>query len=676
MAADKYGVLDAIFSLKSFAAAMLAYYIALQIGLPRPVWAIITTYIVSQPLAGAVLSKAVFRVIGTVLGATAAVALVPNLANSPELLSLSLSSWLGICVYLALLDRTPRSYVFLLAGYTASIIGFPSVTAPGAIFTTAILRVQEITLGILCASLIHGVILPQTVTARLIDRVDAVLRDACRWSADALADRSSESLHRDRRRLALDVFDIHQLSIHLPFDTARLLPRVSVVRALQDQISLILPLGAAITERIQELRAAGRLPALADQLLLEVKAWLQNGAPNDTRAGSLVNRIAAAKPALSGDWASALLINFYVRLGELVESHALSTELRQYLVEPHRRLADERLQMILHCVGGRRLHRDHGTATRSAIGVAASVLLLCAVWIFFAWPDGASAAVIAGSVGAVLASIDAKPEIGRRIFIGAAVSICLGAIYAFAILPRVTDFAPLVLALAPVFLLMGGLVANPTTSAYALGAVITLPTAIGLSDRYSGTFDSFANINMAQLAGIALPVLVLQIVGPASAARRGRRMLQITRRELALRCLSGAKPRTARWLSTTLDRVAYLYPQVARGQAPEEVLDQMLLSMRIGINLDELRRWKGALTKKKEAFAFEALLRRLAEHFDNAELPERADDLRLRKSIDLLFAAMVRQSAASVSYHLALALVGLRCNLFPGAAAPLPRLTS
>src|SRR5262249_26284392 len=157
-------------SIKCFIAAMLAYYIALRIGLTRPFWAVTTSYIVAQPLAGAVLSKAVFRLMGTLLGATASVVLVPAFVNEPAVLSFALALWLGLCLYVSLLDRTPRSYIFLLAGYTAGIIGFPGVGAPGAIFDTAILRVQEITIGILCGSLIHGVVLPRTVANRVIGR--------------------------------------------------------------------------------------------------------------------------------------------------------------------------------------------------------------------------------------------------------------------------------------------------------------------------------------------------------------------------------------------------------------------------------------------------------------------------------------------------------------------------
>ncbi|HEY1410912.1 MAG TPA: FUSC family protein, partial [Rhodopila sp.] len=119
-----------LFAVKTFAAAMLALYIAVSIGLDRPYWAMATVYVIAQPLAGSLRSKAAFRLIGTLVGASATVVLVPNLVDAPELLSAALALWVGICLYIALLDRTPRSYVFMLAGYTAALIGFPSVATP------------------------------------------------------------------------------------------------------------------------------------------------------------------------------------------------------------------------------------------------------------------------------------------------------------------------------------------------------------------------------------------------------------------------------------------------------------------------------------------------------------------------------------------------------------------
>ena len=128
----------AIFAFNCFAAAMLALFVGFSIGLPRPYWAMSTALIVSHPLSGAVRSKAIYRLFGTLLGAAVAIFLVPPLVDSPVLLSLAVSMWIGACLFVSLLDRTPRSYLMMLAGYTAAIIAFPSVNSPGNIFDIAV----------------------------------------------------------------------------------------------------------------------------------------------------------------------------------------------------------------------------------------------------------------------------------------------------------------------------------------------------------------------------------------------------------------------------------------------------------------------------------------------------------------------------------------------------------
>ena len=126
-----------LYSAKTAAAALMALGIALMLGLPMPFWAMTTAYIISNPLAGATRSKAIYRVIGTGLGGAAAVIMVPVLVNEPMLLSLALALWVGGCLAISLLDRSPRSYVVMLAGYTAALIAFPSVERPEVIFDVA-----------------------------------------------------------------------------------------------------------------------------------------------------------------------------------------------------------------------------------------------------------------------------------------------------------------------------------------------------------------------------------------------------------------------------------------------------------------------------------------------------------------------------------------------------------
>ena len=252
----------ALFSANSFIAAMLAIYIAFRLGLQRPYWAMLTVYLTAQPLAGAVRSKAVFRLVGTVLGASAAVVFVPVLVNEPVLLSLAITAWAGFCLYVSLHDRKPRSYAFMLAGYTATTIAFSSVTSPDVVFETALARVEEIALGAGCATIVHSLLFPQDVSSALFKLVATSVANAGVWTADALSGCETDVGKLDRRRLASDVTELEMLSTHVAFDTAASRPRLWAIRTLQDRLAVVLPLLAAVADRWAALResSVSKLP--------------------------------------------------------------------------------------------------------------------------------------------------------------------------------------------------------------------------------------------------------------------------------------------------------------------------------------------------------------------------------------------------------------------------------
>jgi uncharacterized membrane protein YccC len=106
-----------IFSVNCYIATILAIFIAFSLDLKSPGCAMTTVYLTSQPLSGVLRAKAVYRAIGTFIGGAAMVAIVPNLINAPELTTLAIILWVALCVFVSLLDRTPRSYMFVLSGY-------------------------------------------------------------------------------------------------------------------------------------------------------------------------------------------------------------------------------------------------------------------------------------------------------------------------------------------------------------------------------------------------------------------------------------------------------------------------------------------------------------------------------------------------------------------------------
>jgi uncharacterized membrane protein YccC len=348
---------EILFSAKSFAAAMLAMYLASRAGLPRPFWALMTTYVVAHPLAGAVRSKALYRFCGTLIGSTATVLLVPALSNAPELLTLVLALWVGLCLCISLFDRTPRSYVFMLAGYTAALIGFPSVQTPLVLFDTAVARVEEIGLGIFCATLVHSLVLPAGLAPTVLGLLDRTLVDARKWLGDLLqpAGRGGQSsgnaaadtkrLDDDRRRLAGDITQLRLLSTHVPFDTTHLRWTAGAIRAMQDRVAALTPALSAVEDRLQALeQAEGQLAPDVAAVLAQAAQWLQEesqpaGDTGDTgntgNTGSIAARaqrrqaLRRAIEALSATpanaqiqttpWGRALRIGLAGRLEELID---------------------------------------------------------------------------------------------------------------------------------------------------------------------------------------------------------------------------------------------------------------------------------------------------------------------------------------------------------------------
>src|SRR6516162_9431377 len=72
------------FAVKTYAASLLALYIAFWAGLEDPRWAFLTVYIVSQPDSGLVLAKGLYRILGTIAGVLGVIALVFGLAQYAE----------------------------------------------------------------------------------------------------------------------------------------------------------------------------------------------------------------------------------------------------------------------------------------------------------------------------------------------------------------------------------------------------------------------------------------------------------------------------------------------------------------------------------------------------------------------------------------------------------------
>lgn len=573
-----------IYAAKSFAAAMMAYYIALSIGLERPSWAIITVYIVSQTSVGASLSRSLYRLAGTVAGACATVLIVPTFVNTPILCSVVLTGWITFCLWLSLLERTPRAYAFVLAGYTASLIGFPVVSDPGGIFNVAIVRVQEIAIGIFCAALIHRYVLPARVSGQFNAKLSQTLQAARERVADTLAGKpnaASGPLH-----LALTLQFLQGISHHIPYDFALSAPVRQARKAIHDRLARLVIVNCELHDRLP---AIGTLPADAQVLLEDVQAWLAGEGASST-AEALRLRC-------------ALLIDRYAAQAQTFDD-ALQVSFIRYLAEAIALLQQcERLSGAIHhakplfgemqtrTAKGYVFHRDPLTAARTALGAFAIILSGCLVWIFSAWPDGGTAVSILGVCCTLFGSFDTPAPHIVKYIIGSFWGVVISLFYSFALLPQVSDFPVLVAVLAPAYLLAGSLQARPPTTFMAMGITLTLPILCELGAHYSGDFAVAANTAIALFAATGFAVIGMSLLQTVQADGAITRLLNLCQRDIRRSVKGTLRVDETQWINLMMDRTALVLPRLQRSErAPEQALDRLLHALRLGLSVMHLRR--------------------------------------------------------------------------------------
>ena len=639
---------DAIlFSAKSFTAAMLAYYIALRIGLPKPYWAIVTVYVVSQTSAGASLGRGVYRFAGTLIGAMATVLIVPNFVNYPIVCSAVLAIWIGLCLFFSLLDRTPRAYAFVLAGYTASLIGFPSVLDPSAVFDTASVRVQEISIGIFCAVLIHRYVLPKRMTGQFTGKLLATLRDARRLAGGALNGASGEN-RRGRNQLAADLLALQGLATHLPYDAAPATPRRETLQLIHDRLARLLALTTEIEDRIHSLGISDdNAPDELIALVSDIGSWIAtNGTDNqENTAVQLIVRARSIQKLFGAGAATSvhrLAANLAGHLAEMIGLLQDCDRLERNVASPVRSSKVTSLHGPSRAKGYV-YHRDPWMAGRAALGAIIGILLGCAFWIWSAWSDGATAVSILGVCCALFGNVDAPAPSVVKYTVGSIYGVVISFAYSFAILPQVTDFAVLVAVLAPAFLFAGSLQARLPTTYMALGITLTIPILLNLGAHYTGDFAASLNTSVALFAGVGFGAVSMSLLQTVPVDVAINRLLHLSRRDVSRRALGGA-PNEARWTSLMIDRTALLLPRLrVSGKSYTNILDDTLNHLRIGHATGQLHKTAHLVTGEA-GIKMDELLCSIAARFSATEPMTPAEHNHFDQRIETLTALMANSS--------------------------------
>lgn len=610
---------DWMFALKTFFAAMLALWIALRLGLDRPYWAMTSAFIVSQPLNGVTRSKAVYRFLGTISGAALTIAIVPNLIDSPEFLSGILAIWLGVCVYLANLDRDPHSYFFLLTGYSVSILIFPIVDTPSIIWDVVIARLEEITLGIACGEAVSSVVAPRSARDALSAQMDGWVANARQWAISILeGDGASDEALARRQKVLGNVAQTRLLASQIKYDNTVDEVRQQSFQALRQRLSLVIPVLDGISDRLETSwpRDATRMQST----LLEIREHLRSPVALDD-AGlhnlqKMVGSLHQDAPALTEQ--QVVQSSLRLRLSEFVDLVSDIVSLRRYIAGE---LAGKPILRFAINDGDWHEHRDHFVALQAGIASALAMAVVVSFWISTGWPAGAAAALLVGIVSAFLAGLDTPAVPLTGLIVAASIALCMDGVLLFAILPYAHSFEAMALAFLPFFMFFGVLASLPRTAMFGSTILMFGSTELALTSAYSADFITFANTAIASIAGLVIARAVLGVVRNGSATLTVNRLVRLNRRDIAGACRKEGLPGRLSLASLLIDRLSLMIPRLAAaGPKETEFAARGLLDLRIGINVAEINELSVGLAPSHRA-ELNAALEGLGEIFEDPSRP-------------------------------------------------------
>jgi len=165
------------FAFRTWVALALGMYAAFFLEVQSASTCGVCVLILAQPAHGMVLSKAIYRFTGTVVGALVALVLTALFPQDRTMLIASFAVFMGLQTALGSLLRDFRSYGCILAGYTVAIISIANIDTPNGTFASAVNRVAGIFLGIVAIAIVNSVMASAESSRSLISKLRSANED-------------------------------------------------------------------------------------------------------------------------------------------------------------------------------------------------------------------------------------------------------------------------------------------------------------------------------------------------------------------------------------------------------------------------------------------------------------------------------------------------------------------
>lgn len=643
--------LDWIFATKTFVAGILALYIAFSLNLAYPIWAIGTVFVIANPYSGMTSSKSIYRLLGTLLGAIVSIAVTPFLINTPVLFTLFLASWVGFCLYISMLDRTPRSYVSMLAGYTTVIICYNMVYYADtvSIFDMALGRFLEITVGVVCSAIVTTTIFPMHIGPAVETRVAKTIQDIKALFDQILLDQKQlDNYNQLLGNITRDASDIHVLAVHLSYEKSKLQGMTKPLQEMLHQLTMLVANLVAMSERMKqldqiEMTYRENLKAVHAHIAEflhdhhEIKAQELNFLPSQFES-DFAALVASAPPEQQ-----VILNGLKMDIRHFIQNVRAVKLIWQRIQQGDDALPESMTPLTTTYPS---LHRDHGVAVRGGISAFLIILIATAFWILSGWKAGFMLAEMAAISACILTAMD-NPVPALKLFIRANIySAVVVFIYAYGVFPHVTAFWELALVLAPfsIFCLM--LFPHPPLAGLGLPLLMGSIMGLNLQNRYVLDQIAFFDASISAVIGLIISVYIIHIVRVMSPDITVQRILALHYKAVrtALYLPYGADFK--KHLRSMLDRIGVLNSKAVQSEHLKNDINLALIETSAVIDLTRLQELINKLPQQDAIiFYIQDLQQSLDDYFQAKEMQHASADI-LQKLLQRL--AVVRSATDDV----------------------------
>lgn len=607
-----------LFSFRTSIAACLALGIAFWLELDSPAWAAMTVWSVAQFNRGEALSKARWRMVGTVIGAVASVMLFSLAPQAPWLFFPIIATWIGFCCGLATFVSNFRSYALVLAGYTCSIICTDAAPNGGHIFFYAVARSSYIILGVLCEGLLATIFsYNQEYHARLtmrkklktaLDSVSVTLANILEKTPGALSTARQQFEMLIKANNEIEFSEIEMGARDHAGDHAR---------ATLAAVSILLSRGVGMATRLQLLTNdhqdlntitnevltfldsfSGRvsqeheIPDLLADLQHLRDICRQYAAPHRLATETATPSLSALNSAEVKRMQAEGLVKMttsdldervlFISLGELLGD--LELAITQYYASFHTVRSD-------HFQFRRSEHRDVKLAVDNGLRSGLAIIITALIYEITAWPQGLQFIGLTSLICGLYATRD-NPVLATTSFLkGILASLCIAWVLVMFLIPATHSYEALFIVLGSAMMIGGLAKANPGTAGGAASYGLLMPAMLGLQNHHIMNEVAFYNNNLAILMGGIVSVVVFRSILPFNNRDERFRLRKLMLKELRNQADPEHTASVKVWVGHNTDRFARLLRHAGKegGLLVEQYIRGTLATLTLGLNVIRLR---------------------------------------------------------------------------------------